>query len=252
MRIRLFSDVHLELCKDTARLTRRLLADRPAPLPGDVAVLAGDIGAPDSAAYRVFVAEASRLYRKVFVVAGNHEYYQRDARYSMDEVDARMRSIARSLPNVHFLQRDSHVHDRVRFLGCTLWSRSDPALAGSMNDYRMIPGMTPSESNAMHTRDAAWLCEQLDAPPSLDYDRTVVVTHHLPSYDLVAERYRGHHLNCFFASHLDCLLDVADVWCCGHSHRSVTATLRSCRCYLNPVGYEGEDSGHDPDLAISL
>lgn len=260
MKLRLLSDIHLELFKDPRKYIDQLINPR-----GDVLLLAGDIGNPTSNIYKSFITEVAKYYNKVFIITGNHEYYQRynrtnheiypkgerTFRYSMEDIDKITRCVTDDLPNVHFLQRDSFIYNRVRFLGCTLWSMADPNLTQYMNDYEMIQNMTANKSIELYEQNRKWLDEEL-ALKSIDYDYTVVMTHHLPSYKLVSEKYINHRLNCFFANNLDNLVEKADIWVCGHSHIAKTITIGKCRCYLNPVGYSNEYSGYDTECMIEV
>jgi len=44
----------------------------------DVLCLAGDIGYPYSGIYREFLKQMNSDFKKVFIIAGNHEYYNSD------------------------------------------------------------------------------------------------------------------------------------------------------------------------------
>lgn len=111
--------------------------------------------------------------------------------------------------------------------------------------------MTADRCTALHLRDVAWLEEQLQLT-SPDYDSTVVMTHHLPSYSLVSSQYANSPLNVFYASNLDHLVIKANVWLCGHSHTPQSISIGSCRCYLNPVGYTHQQTGYDLNLMIAV
>ena len=83
----------------------------------------------------------------------------------------------------------------------------------------------------------------------------MVVTHHLPSYSLIAPEYltsENAHMNRYYASHLDDFISEADVWVCGHSHNFATTQIGPYRVYLNPVGYYREKSTYDSTLEIPL
>jgi len=80
----------------------------------------------------------------------------------------------------------------------------------------------------------------------------VVITHHLPSYQLIADKYQKHPNINFYASNLEYLVEKADIWCCGHSHSLKYATIGNCQCYLNPVGYSHESTGFNPCMDIIL
>ena len=197
---------------------------------------------------------------------GNHEYYQGNKRVydhelqrvtskyrlSIDEIDHAIESLTQTLPNVHFIQRTSFIHDRVRFLGCTLWIHADPQLAYKMNDFDHIADFTPDKCDEFNDRDIKWLNSQLDLPNDGTYDSTVVMSHHLPSYQLIAEKYHGNPMNGFYANNLDSLVMKANIWVCGHTHYAKHVMIGNCRCYVNPTGYAGEVSNYDPNAIIEI
>ena len=126
-----------------------------------------------------------------------------------------------------------------------------------MNDYNMIPNMNSDLCRELHNKDVEWLRSELDKTSTglksvglrlcspgtpggvlgeMEFDHTVVITHHMPSYKLVGNKYSGNPMNSFYASNLDELVKKADIWCCGHSHcaRQIIIGFRpdtSVRCY---------------------
>jgi predicted phosphohydrolase len=258
MRLRLLSDIHLESGKNSFKYKNRFILNDTS----DILLLAGDIGNPTFKHYKSFLSEISKYYAKVFVITGNHEYYQGlkfnkgfpfpKYRYPMEDVDELVERITTSLPNVHFLQRKSMIYNRIRFLGCTLWSIVDSdKLYYDRSDYKMIPNMTAENSTNLCKRDSTWLQEQLQLNNS-DYDHTVVMTHYLPSYKLISNKYTCNSLNSFYASNLDHVVEKADIWVCGHSHTANHVIIGQCRCYLNPVGYNVQISGYNSNLEIKI
>lgn len=271
MKITLISDLNIELAQNPIRHIKKFIPEEPTE---QVLVLAGDIGNPSSKIYRIFLYELSKIYAKVFIIAGNHEYYQKynrrsiskfnseglhlgDAsfRHSIEEVDKLIEIQVSSLPNVHFLQRTVFIYNRVRFLGCTLWSEVDRDAAHKMNDFEMIKGMTTDKYRELHSRDVEWLSEMLKVQDESQYDHTIVITHHLPTTELIAEKFQNEtyrKLNVFFASNLEEIVKNADIWLCGHSHSAKEVKIGKCSCYLNPVGYTNEKTSFDPSFQISL
>lgn len=266
MHIRLLSDIHLELNRKGPRLVHGLIdkisqssseLDSETSWIDDVLILSGDIGNPAKPSYRSFLSTISPLFKQIFIIAGNHEYYQKESwpdrtRLSMDEVDSLIDEITSSISNIHFLNRSSFIYGQVRFLGCTLWTPSNPDLYRYINDYHQIPAMTLDRRDELHQRDLDWLTQQLNLSDPVQYDKTVVITHHLPSYELVGEKFKLNPLNCFYANQLDDLVKKADIWCCGHTHVSSQREIGNCKCYVNPVGYINEITGWDPNLRIQL
>lgn len=252
MRIQYMSDLHLEFGAGPPRLTP------VAP----ILVLAGDISNPCQDVYRDFLADCARSWEHVVVVAGNHEFYNRFPaerwRYKGAETVADRLAACRSVaqvagPNVHFLDRERVDIDGLAFLGCTLWSDvagAEALIEISMSDCRLICAEGPPWQRATaadlqmwHLRDRAWLEGELAACRE-EGRGTVVITHHLPSMDLIAARFQGHPLNAGFASALDGLIcEPVRAWICGHSHVGsvVFKGPDGCiPCVLNPQGYPGE------------
>ena len=259
MRIRVFSDLHLEFEPES------LTPDAEGPLlrfgelsevPADVVVLAGDIALGADG-----VAWAKVMFpMPVVCVAGNHEFYGG----RVDAVLEAMHEEARG-SHVHMLENEACVveakGERVRFLGCTLWT--DFALDGEstreasmyfaehgMNDYRRIAvrwedkrgrpdhfgRLRTSNTWAMHRLSRAWLERELAQP----FDgTTVVVTHMLPSGRSISPHFRDSPLNAAFASDLDALVESsgAALWIHGHTHVNCDYRLGATRVVCNPRGY---------------
>jgi calcineurin-like phosphoesterase family protein len=67
--------------------------------------------------------------------------------------------------------------------------------------------------------------------------KTVVITHHLPSAQSVAERYKPSLTSACFASNLDDLMGASVLWIHGHTHDSMDYVLHGTRVVCNPRGY---------------
>jgi predicted phosphodiesterase len=82
----------------------------------------------------------------------------------------------------------------------------------------------------------------------------VVMTHHLPSMDLIDEKYKGYvDYNPFFAS--DCselLKDPVKIWISGHTHTGYDKTIDGVHCVCNPVGYPSENPTGDFNRVVEL
>lgn len=247
----LLSDIHLEFVNN-ADYIKKLIPCKSNIRP-NILILAGDIGNPRQQIYKSFLTEISKHYDKIFIITGNHEYYNITTTDTkcIDDIDSIIRNIVLEIPNIHFLQRNSYIYNRVRFLGCTLWSIANPKLTWRLNDFKCISDMDADKYTNMFLRDSTWLYSQL-SKNSEEYDHTVVITHHLPTYKLISDKYKDNICNCFFANHLDNLINMADVWVCGHSHMAKNIKIGKCRCYLNPVGYSSENTGFDSNFIINL
>jgi Icc-related predicted phosphoesterase len=118
-----------------------------------------------------------------------------------------------------------------------------------MNDYRLIyterdgatTRITVEDTNRWHQEDLSWLLATLEDIQDKGH-KALVVTHHLPTYELIGKRFKGHPLNCCFASALDSMIERLQplAWICGHSHLAGRAKIGATQLALNPHGYPGE------------
>ncbi|MCZ2155111.1 MAG: metallophosphoesterase [Bryobacterales bacterium] len=229
----------------------------------DVIVLPGDI---DLYTRGLDWARGVISDKRIIYVPGNHEYYGNHIRGLATE----MREAARDL-KIDYLDNDEVIIDDVRFLGCTLWT--DFQLYGRamslqcmrtasrvMTDFAVIRSnnggcLTPEESVELHRASHAWLESRLATPHD---GPTVVVTHHLPSFLSVAHRFQNDPVSAAFASPLDDLVRLADVWIHGHTHDSFDYQIDECRVICNPRGYQRpgdktpENCSFDPGLIVNV
>jgi predicted phosphodiesterase len=252
VRLHVLSDLHLE---------RQPLTPADVDVDADAVILAGDIG---DGTRGVEWARVMARERPVLYVAGNHEFYG----HAMPELIDEMRGAAAG-SSVRVLENDEVILDRVRFLGCTLWSDFD--FAGRerrtesmelserfVNDYRQITfgparrPLTARDTLTLHSSSRRWLEVRLAQPHD---GPTVIVTHHAP---LIAARPSQPVLRALagaFASDVTDLMgsDRVDLWIFGHTHRVADVEVRGTRVISNPYGYpEQEVPGFDPTRVIEL
>lgn len=248
------SDIHLEFYK-------KLKGVPKIPVLAPILVLAGDVGYPTLPIFWEFLTQVSKSFEHVLLVPGNHEYYHtnnavRKRRiltiHRMDEF-IQVGLEHHALKNVHFLQKSDVILNDIRFIGATLWTYIPDESAGevvtSMADFKRcyvensetntILPPTVAELNALHIDHAEYLRRTLGTPTTAK--KTVVVTHHIPSFRLIAPQYKKSRINCAFASDvLDTLENKPDVWICGHSHVRTDTVLDGVRVIMNAIGYPDE------------
>lgn len=195
--------------------------------------MAGDIGNPFKDEYKILLRQLVLTHSKVFIVSGNHEYYNK--LYTMNEIDKQIKYVCKEEDeeNIHFLQMDSVIYNDVKFMDCTLWSdATDMTLSKYMNDFKFVSWQEYTTSHQIHK---AWLENELKH----NEQKTCVITHHLPRYDLIDDEFKQHPLNSFFASDIN--TKGADVWCYGHTHRPHYSINDDVAYHCNPHGYTGEN-----------
>ena len=248
MKIHLMSDVHLEFAK---------FQDHVVP-ECDVVVLAGDTspGLPG-----VIWAMEKFPNNPVIYGMGNHEYYK------MSGFDRHLKKLKEHTKdsNVHVMNNETIVFGDTRFIVATLWTDYD--LFGTipisrmyaeqyMNDYRLIKDDKFRKINTNflvkeHLNSKHYIVEELSKPFA---GKTVVVTHHGPSYLSIAPIYQNDKLSPCYASRLENLmLDFKpNLWLHGHVHNCFDYVVGETRVVTNPRAYPGENARFNPNLVIEI
>ncbi len=237
MKIKLWSDIHLEFTNSSVPIERD---------GADVLVLAGDICvAREMPNYVPFFEKCAEVFPHVIYIAGNHEYYNGSWERTYDI----MREDLAHLGNVHVMDGESVQMDGVWFWAGTLWTdcnggdqKTMEYLADGMNDYRTIstvdgplrPYDTVKEHLAQRTGLEMFLADHIG-------DKIVVVTHMAPSKKSTHPRYQGDSLmNGGYSTDLTYLMAAhpsIKLWCHGHTHDSFDYVEHSTRVVANPAGY---------------
>lgn len=267
-KLQIASDLHLEFHKDP-KLTDFIQPSAP------YLALAGDIGIPYMESYKSFLSQCSKAFKKTFVVTGNHEYYQFKNKvpyekfWSIRKTNEEIRNMTQKFGNVVFLDRDAHTIDGNNvILGTTLWSGIIGEHIGNaylrMNDFNQIyvdetsphilnpthKRLSVHAVNDMFRRNVSWLEENIKRYKS---QNITIITHHMPSYKLVAPRFVNNPINCCFASNLDGMMGRnVKYWISGHTHTNMDLYIGGTRCVINPRGYKNEHHGFKRDLVIDL
>lgn len=228
MKINYFSDIHLEFWPAKPPLT-----------DAQVIIAAGDIGI-----YNQGVKWLKAFNKPVIYVAGNHEYYSKEYK---DTLDVLRKECAGT--NIHFLENDVFILDNVRFLGCTLWT--DLFVAGQTyadevgrrsNDFKRIKygksAFDIFKFTHLHRLSLLWLEKQLAIPfPG----KTIVVTHHAPS----PISWQGAPDNVTKLAYCCNLKEMIErykmaAWFHGHIHATCYYRIGATLVLCNSRGYSGD------------
>lgn len=175
----------------------------------DNLLLAGDIGHPTDEIYQDFFKQCSSKYERVFVVDGNHEW----------NVGKPCKNRFKHFDNVHLLENQKFVWDNLVIIGSTLWTESTRSCA----NYYSID----------------YLQRTIQEHPK---QQIIVLTHHLPSWHLISQKYRqkcSTHTLERYANHLDYFFyqqPAPKMWICGHSHSLMCKRLGQTICAINTHG----------------
>lgn len=258
--MQLISDIHLEFYKDINIL------DFVSPCAPYLAIC-GDLGYPHLDNFKEFITQASKLYTKVFYVSGNHEYYtcKNDSLPTIEEIDNQIETICNSLGNVYYLNDKEHLlTNDIVILGTTLWTDipedKQMRIQQIVNDYRYIYTteddckctITSEFTTALHNDHVKWLTKKLEEHKD---KKVIILTHHLPSFEMISEMYKGSDMNYAFASDLDYLIEKYDgikFWLCGHTHSNMEVKINNCICITNPLGYKNENKHYNKERFIHI
>lgn len=221
-RLQLCSDVHLEEEEEDHTDSFEHILVPSAP----ILCLAGDIGNPYSRVYMRFLSYCSKNYEHVFLVAGNHEFF--NAHPVANTLCHIRELVGSSFSNVTFLHMDAVEYAGMTFAGATLWSHVPPAYMAyaqaGMNDYKYVYNepdklVTPVITNQWNQQHVSWIKQVLAShPPG---QPLVVITHHPPSmHGTSLPRYDKDPLRFCYRNNLDHLITGSSVsaWLCGHTH----------------------------------
>lgn len=256
MKLQLLSDLHLET-----------ESFEPQPAPGaELLVLAGDIDSSEGWPGYLRFADWPV---PVLVIAGNHEFDDRD----FDAAAAGLRALCKEL-NFTLLERESLLFtspgsgQRIRILGSARWSdfdlfgaaqraRAERAAAYFMRLMACTRHGQPF--GTAEVRDEAlvcrsWLETELARPAQGRWDKTLVVTHFAPSLRSADPRYGNQPGTASFCNADDDLIPRADVWLHGHLHCRHDYFVGRTRVVCNSRGLvsKGEEQGHDGLLTVNL
>jgi len=123
-----------------------------------------------------------------------------------------------------------------------LWSDIEIEAYYNMNDRNniIINGQKLERIDLikMHKEDKLWLDQNVDS-------NTIVMTHHLPSFNLIHKDFRTLDYKIYnsgYASNLNDILYHANLWIFGHTHKASDILFDGVtRCICNPHGYHNDD-----------
>ena len=223
----IFSDLHLEHKLSNKRL--------PYPL-APRCIIAGDIGNSRTIPY--YLSLLSKQYEHVIYVPGDHDYF------GSSIYDFHKNILTTSANNIHYLYPGYKIElDGITFIGSTLWfsglPKSAEAKRYNLSPIRYISNTSIEQLIKEGEKQKKWI-------NSMCSNKTVVVTHHLPTYLSVAKKFLTHPLNFSKVNECDDVIknNSPIAWIHGHTHISLDYIYgNSTRIICNPYGYPGEETG---------
>lgn len=229
------SDLHLEFRRNKAHLSANPLIPQ-----AEVLLLAGDIV---PFAFRDehddFFHFLSKNFKYAYWLPGNHEYYGADAAFKSGTLKEKIKA------NVFLVNNVAVTHGNVRLLFSTLWSHINPAndwlIEKSVSDFSAVRyngyRFSAPAFNLLHRHCLNFLTGELQKEEA---GKTVVVTHHVPTFLNYPAQYKGSLINEAFGVELHDFIDdsKAAAWLYGHHHVNTTEFIvGETRMITNQLGY---------------
>ncbi len=252
MTIQYCSDLHLEF-----RENENFLKRNPLKVVGDILLLAGDIVPFATQNKRDWFFDlVSDQFETVYWVPGNHEYYGYDLADKCGALNSKIRE------NVLLVNNAMVMHQGVRFIFSTLGTEIGPAneeeIRLCMSDFHTIKykngRFRPTHYNQLYRESKEFLTDALSQERP---GKTLVITHHVPTFLNYPQKYRGDVLNEAFAAELFDLIEPSgvDYWIYGHHHQYIPEfEIGRTKLVTNQLGYVkyGEHHAFKQDQMIVL
>ncbi len=243
MKIQYCSDLHLEFPEN-----EKFLKENPLPAIGDILILAGDIvpfAVMDK--HQDFFKIVSDNFKYTYWIPGNHEYYRSDIMDKFGTLNEKIRS------NVFLVNNTTCIHDNVKFIFSTLWSKIRSAyqwqIERGMSDFHVIKynghRFSAERFNQLHNESLKFVEQELNKKKS---GKTIVATHHVPTLLNYPEKYKGDVLNDAFAVELFDLIKIKepDYWIYGHTHNNTPDfKIGETQLLTNQLGYVMHNEQYD-------
>lgn len=259
MKIQIKSDLHQEDVYGKTILVTAEVSPLWVHPEADVLVLAGDIINANDHQINCLINDLKDVKIPILYVPGNHEYWHSDRTTAETLLWERLKDT-----NITHFDKSYKIikigNEEVMFIGCTLWSPIIGPFAANLAettpDFRLVKGVSVDSWNRSFEGDLDFL-ERTIRHPDYTTMKKVVITHHLPSFKSVPDRYKDHLLNCIFASNSDYLMEELcspDLWIHGHTHDSKDYNIDETRVVCNPRGHSGRDRNpnYDNQLIIEI
>lgn len=223
MKFQYISDLHLENGHKV-----QLTAEAPN------LIIAGNVGYPFKDHYNEFLAHATSLFEKVFLVLGNIEYYGN----SFASIRRRVGELATRYKNLIVIDNGVYdLADNVSIYGTTLWAdimAPFDQVREQVQDYALIPSFAPEHSKNMHRIARKMFQTFVDRYPSTH--KWIVISHFIPHKTLLPQQIQDHPLASAHASDVDEFMNqnvVAVVY--GHAPEPVATSKYFCNPLTDPT-----------------
>ncbi len=252
MKIQIISDLHIDWSENYNYCLAKIYPE------ADVLIVGGDTCPYTYNKKEKFKDSFFSRWKTVVEVPGNHDHYGLQSGWKH----------ANELYEKHFYG-DCHyyyIHNGsiilpdtdIKIICSTLWSHIGSQnmlpIFRSMNDFNYIDKLTIDDYNSRNKKSVHFIDKELENS-SHEY-RCIILTHHLPTFSLINERYQGSCLNEAYANSLDKLIDKhfekIDVWAYGHTHTPTIKEVDHIKFVNASLGYPYEYNKNFKNTIIEI
>lgn len=251
MKLQYCSDLHLEFPDN-----KEYILDNPIEPTADILILAGDIvpfAVMDK--HNDFFDYISRNFKMTYWIPGNHEYYY----YNVDSSSFLETQIRE---NIYLVNNCVKEISGVNLIFSTLWSNISEkkrwVIQQSLSDFKVIKYkdhlFNVDDYNTLHKESLEFIQNALVTKSN---NKTIVVTHHAPTFVKYPEKYVNSKINEAFGTNLTDLIQdsTIDYWIYGHHHSNIEEfQIENTKLVTNQLGYVkfNENGGYSNKAIISL
>lgn len=240
------SDLHLEFPEN-----KNFVLRNPIQPKADILLLSGDI-VPFAIIdqHADFFDYLSDHFSKTYWIPGNHEYYYYDLATKCGVLNEKIRD------NVFLVNNTALSLNNVRLIFSTLWSKISPIhqwhIEKAISDFQVINynkgHFSYQHFNQLHEESMLFLKQELTTHHNT---KSVVITHHVPTFLHYPERYKNDPLNEVFAVELHDFIEELgpDYWIYGHHHNNTpNFEIGKTSLLTNQLGYVKANEHRNFDL----
>ncbi len=253
MKIQYASDLHLEF-----RDNSRYIKENPLIPVGDILILAGDIGYlnDDNYSKHPFWDWVSDNFQQTYTIIGNHELYK------YTDLAKLPQGLIGSIRNNIDVYYNGVIHlDNTDLVLSTLWSKIPQEDAyiterGVSDFHRILYNgelLTWNKFNEEHEKCVSFIKQSVENSTA---KQRIVVTHHVPSFQLSSSDFEESRINGAFTVELEGYIKTSPIsyWIYGHSHRNINKQIGKTQCLSNQLGYvsHNEHLSFDRERTINI
>jgi predicted phosphohydrolase len=187
-----------------------------------------------------FFDYVSENFKMTYWIPGNHEYYRSDIKERSGSFQEEIRD------NVILLNNKSIQYGDYKLIFSTLWTsigaQYSNEIQRGMNDFWVIKddglSLRPKKCNSLHQECLEFIQNELKE--CKEDEKSIVVTHHVPTKINYPPKYKGSILNDAFVVEMEDFIKnfKPDYWIYGHHHAKVKDfQIGKTQLMTNQLGY---------------